>query len=125
MSAHHPRLARIERILRDQALKLLERENTIAEVAAALAAAVAGEAPADLTPRERKAKARRVLREKILAELGPLEAKGQGRAAPMLLAKKFARDPRDPVEVESLARNIRNWRREKFGNIPFADSRKD
>jgi hypothetical protein len=40
----------------------------------------------------------------------------------MLVARKFAGNPRDPIEVESLARQLRRWRR-KNGQCPFVVSK--
>jgi hypothetical protein len=108
------RRASVERAVKAAALALLARDQTVAEVVAALARAVATDAPADVTPREDAAAARQSRREKMGAELDRLEQSGRGRSAAMLVARKFAGDPLDPVEVESLARKLRRWR----GRIP-------
>jgi len=56
----------------------------------------------------------------MVAELVRHEQEGRGRAAAMLVARKFAGDPLDPIEVESIARKLRRWRRKKFGHCPDA-----
>jgi hypothetical protein len=119
MSARDPHHAIIERAVRAAALALWAREQTVAEVTAALAAAVASDAPADITPRERVAEARHARREKMVAEVIRLEREGRGRSAVMLVARKFAHDSLDAVELESLARALRRWRK-KIGQCPVA-----
>jgi hypothetical protein len=106
-----PRLIAIERAIRGAALALLGRDQTVAEVVAALTNAVAGNAPADVTPRESVAAVRQSRREQMVAEVLRLEVQRRGRNAAMLVARKFASDPLDMVEVESLARKLRRWRR--------------
>src|SRR5258708_39993982 len=93
--------AAVERAVRVAALALLSRDQTVAEVVAALTEAVAGEMPADVTPRETVAAVRQSRREKMVAELIRLEHEGRGRPAAMLVARKFAAEARDPVEVAS------------------------
>jgi hypothetical protein len=115
-----PRQAAVERAVKTAAMALLARDQTVAEVVAALTDAVAGEMPADVTPRETVAAVRQSRREKMVAELIRLEQEGRGRPAAMLVARKFASDPLDPIEVESLARKLRRWRREKNGHCPVA-----
>jgi hypothetical protein len=112
--------AAIERAVRAAALALLARDRTVAEVVAALTDAVAGEVPADITPRESVAAVRQSRREKMVAELIRLEQEGRGRPAAMVVARRFAADARDPVEVASLARKLRRWRREKNGQCPVS-----
>jgi L-serine deaminase len=117
-----PRRASVERAVKAAALALLARDQTVAEVVAALTNAVAGVVPADLTPRESVAAVRQSRREKMVSELIRLEREGRERPAAMLVARKFAGDPLDPIEVESLARKLRRWRREKSGQCPVAVS---
>jgi hypothetical protein len=95
----------IERAVRATAEAMLARNQTVAQVLAALA-----EIAADTTPREHAAAVRESRREKMIEEVIRLGQEGRGREAPMLVARKNARDPRDPVEVATLARNIRRWR---------------
>jgi hypothetical protein len=95
----------IEQAVRAAAEALFARDQTVAQVLAAVAEMVA-----DGTPRERAAAVRESRREKMVVEVIRLEQEGRGREAPMLVARKNARDPRDPVEIASLARNIRRWR---------------
>lgn len=89
---------------------MLARDRTIAEIVAALTK-VAGDGTADLTPREMAETTRKSRREKMLAALVRLEQEGRGRSAAMSVARDFANDRRDAVEVESLARKLRRWRR--------------
>jgi hypothetical protein len=114
------RQAAVERAVKAAALALLSRDRTVAEVVAALADAVSADVPADTTPRESVAAVRQSRRERMVTELIRLEQKGRGRPAAMLVARKFASDPHDPIEVESLARKLRRWRREKNGHCPVA-----
>jgi hypothetical protein len=111
-----PRHAVVERAVKAAALALLSRDRTVAEVVAALAEAVA-DAPGDVTPRESAAVARQSRRAKMITELIRLEQQGHGRSAAMLVARKFAGDPRDPIEVESLARQLRRWRARKTDSV--------
>jgi hypothetical protein len=114
------RQAAVERAVKAAALALLSRDQTVAEVVAALTAAVAGDVPADITPRESVAAVRQSRQEQMVVELVRLERQDRGRAAAMLVARKFAADARDPIEVASLARKLRRWRREKNGQCPVA-----
>jgi hypothetical protein len=115
------RHAAVERAVRAAALALLARDQTVAEIVAALADAVGADVPADnITPRESVAAVRQSRREQMVVELERLEQEGRGRPAAMLVARKFAAEARDPVEVASLARKLRRWRREKNGHCPVA-----
>jgi len=113
-----PRQAAVERAVKSAALALLARDQTIAEVVAALTDAVAAISPADATPREGVAAVRQSRTRAMLAELDCLIQRGRGRAAPMLVARKFAADPHDTVEVASLARKLRRWRSKINGQCP-------
>jgi hypothetical protein len=115
-----PRQPAIERAVRTATLALLARDQTVAEVVAALTEAVADEVPADITPRESVAAVRKLRRDTMVSELIRLEQEGRGRLAAMLVARKFASDPLDPIEVESLATKLRRWRREKNGQCPVS-----
>jgi hypothetical protein len=114
VNANDARQAAIERAVRAVALGRLSEVEAVAAIANAIAMP---------TPRENAAAARQSLREKMLAGLSRLEAEGRGRSAVMLVARKFASDPLDPIEVESLARKLRRWRGEKNGHWPFAESK--
>lgn len=116
------RHAAIERAVKAAALALLSHDQTIAEVVATLANAVAGEVPADVTAKESVAAVRQSRRDKMVAELIRLEQEGRGRPAATIVARRFATDPRDPTEVESLATKLRRWRRKKNGHCPVAAS---
>lgn len=90
-----PRLAVIERAIRAAATTML-----------------------DITPREALAALSRSRREQMLDELARYERQGRGRAAAMLVARNFASDKHNSVEVASLARKLRRWRDEKSGQCP-------
>jgi hypothetical protein len=113
-----PRLAAIERVVRETTLKLWARDQTVAEIVAKLT--VVGEMLVDITPRDGAAAVRQSRRKAMLAELERIEQEGRGSAAAMLVARKFASDPLDPTEVESLATKLRRWRREKNGQCPVS-----
>ena len=111
-----PRIIAIEYAIRAAAKLLFSRGQTVAEVVAVLT--VADEVP-DTTPRESAAAVRQSRRECMVAELMRLEQQGRGRGAPALVAGKCASDPLDPIEVDSLARNLRRWRRKISGHCPI------
>jgi hypothetical protein len=79
------------------------------QVIAALDRAVEAAADDGLTPRERQAAAGEARKGEMLAELERLRAGARARSAVMMVAKKFARDSLDPIEVASNARNLRRW----------------
>jgi hypothetical protein len=92
------------------------------EVARKPAPGVVADAAGGLTQREAASAARHARMEEMLGHIARLEATGKGRSACSLVARVYARDPFDPVEVESLARSLRRWRSEKNGHCPVADS---
>ena len=105
----------IERAVRSTAEAIAMRNVTAAEAVAMLRAALGTDAaPAEATPRERLAAARQATRAQMLDEM----ARHGGPAAATETAKKFAIDPLDPLEVESLARKLRRWRRRKTDTCP-------
>ena len=104
------RQAAIQFAVKEVARRLLAREQTVADAVAMLSRAI-GVQPAETTPRESVAAARRALQQRMIDELLRLEGEGRGREAVGMTARKFAVDPLDPVEVESLARKLRRWRR--------------
>src|ERR1700746_1193678 len=108
MKQSDPRQAAIKRAVWAVELGLLERELTVEEAVARLAKTngIAG----DQTPRERAAAARQSRREEMLAELTRREREGRGRDAVKLVARDYAGDRSDPIEIESLARKLRRWR---------------
>jgi hypothetical protein len=118
MTVSDPRLAAIERAVRETALKLWARNQTVTEIVEKLT--VVGAMPADITLRESVAAVRQSRRKEMLAELERLEQEGRKRDAVMVVAGDFAADASDTVEVDSLARKLRRWRREKNGQCPFA-----
>jgi lipopolysaccharide biosynthesis protein len=104
-----PRQPVAESTIRAVALDLLARGQAVAEIIAALTT-VADEMPADITPREREAAAYQSRREAMIAALIRLEQQGRGRDAVKVVARDFARDRYDLIEVESLARKLSRWR---------------
>jgi hypothetical protein len=102
-----PRLAAIERVVRETALKLWARDQTVSEIVEKLT--VVGEMPV-MTPREGVAAVRRSRREEMIAELIRREREGPKRGAVLKVARDFASDRHDDDEVQTLARNLRRWR---------------
>ena len=115
-----PRLAAVERAVKAAAMALLARERTIAEVFAGLTDAVDGIVPIDVTPREAVAALRRSRKEQMLDALARYERQGRKRDAAKLVARDFAADKRDAIEVASLVRNLHRWRNEKNRQCPKA-----
>ena len=107
IDAVDPRLAAIERVVRETALKLWARDQTVTEIVEKLT--VVGAMPA-ITPREGVAAVRQSRREKIMAALARREQEGRRLGAVNWAARKFANDPDDDGEVENLERSIRRWR---------------
>lgn len=120
MTAPDPRLAAIERAVRETALKLWARDQTVTEIVAKLT--VVGEMPV-ITPREGVAAVRQARRDEMVAELIRREQEGRGRGAVMRIARDFAIDKFDDGEVNNLARNLRRWR-ERFPDIVRIRSQK-
>src|ERR1039457_5340419 len=81
IDAVDPRLAAIERVVRETALKLWARDQTVAEIVAKLT--VVGAMPVDITPRDGAAAVRQSRRKAMLAELERIEQEGRGSAAAM------------------------------------------
>jgi hypothetical protein len=107
----HPgsqRQAAIEYALRAAALKLLTRQISTAEALAAVGAAMNGDDETATTPRELAAVGLQAYRRQVLAEM---ERERLGRNAAYIVARRHARDPADPVEVENLMNKFRRWRR--------------
>jgi hypothetical protein len=115
-----PRQAAVERALKDAATALMARDRTVAEVFAALSDAVDGIVPIDVTPREAVAALRRSRKEQMLEALARYERQGRKRDAVSLVARDFAADKDDDVEVASLKRNLHRWRNEKNRQCRFA-----
>lgn len=91
---------------------VLERRLPIDEaVARQLRRLAAGD---ELSPRERAAQAKEERRKQMLADLAKTP---DDPAAATRTARKFARDPADPIEVASLARQLRRWAK-KNGQCP-------
>jgi hypothetical protein len=116
-----PRLAAIERAVRETALKLWARDQTVSEIVAKLT--VVGAMPA-ITPREGVAAVRQARRNEMVAKLIRLEQEGRGgRGAVMRIARAFAIDKFDDGEVNNLARNLHRWR-ERIPDIVRIPSKK-
>ena len=116
--------AAIELAAKNPTAKLPTREEAIAYAVRALAGAALP--PDDRTPRERRREARQAQLEQMLNELERLEREGRGRNAVALIARKYASDPRDPVELASLERKLRYWRtRRNFGKSPVGSAKKE
>jgi hypothetical protein len=109
-----PRLDAVEYAVKVKALAKLAREIGIAEALAVISAAKRGAETA--TPRESAAAARRSKRDEMVAELIRQEREGRRRGAVRRVARDFALDRRDPIEVETNSRNLRRWR-EKIPDI--------
>jgi hypothetical protein len=58
----------------------------------------------------------------MLAEVARHEREGRGWNAVTLTARKFAADPDDDTEVQSLARRLRRWLR-KSDNVRLASKK--
>jgi hypothetical protein len=115
------RLTDVQYALKAKALAQLAREIGIAEALAVIKAAK--EVPDDetATPRELAADDRRAKRDEMMAELIRQEKEGRRRGAVKRIARDYALDRRDPIEVETNARNLRRWREKIADNvrIPF------
>jgi hypothetical protein len=109
--AAQQRLEAVERALRAVAQKQLERQIKLSDDIAIAVAAAGGAEMA--TPRELAAAVGQAERAAVVAELAQMKQRGGGRDAVHILARRHARDPRDPVEVESLKQKYRRWWREK------------
>lgn len=97
----------------------------IEQVFALLAAEANADGRNDSTPREATAAARLARREQMMDELRRRQQGGMRRGLAKSVARMFARDPLDPIEVESLRRQLHRWWREdkKTGHCPVADQK--
>lgn len=111
----------IEHAVRIAAAAMLERGATRAEAIAIALASLDGAAP--VTPRERVREGRQAQRERMLAEYADLVAAGREHEAASVVARKFAIDRHDPVEIDSLARKIRRWRQNETDSVRLAPRR--
>jgi hypothetical protein len=92
------RQAAIKRAIGALASGVLTEAETFAKVINAI----------EETPRESVAAARQSRRERMLAEYYRLQPT-LGRSTAATVARMHANDRRDPVEVESLTRQLRRW----------------
>jgi hypothetical protein len=106
-----PRQAAVERAIRRYADLMLQSGATASDVEDALATAADQLEDADTDDR----------RNEMLSELGRLEQAGRARDAVKVVARKFARDPGNQRQVESLARKLRRWR-EKIADMSASQS---
>ena len=125
-SDHDPhRVAAVRRALWAVQVILLECDGgfTRADLAVGFAReieALADHLPDDqATPRLRKAAAHQALKQHMLAEYARLKPT-YGRGTVTKVAERCAQNPRDRGEVETLARNLRNWIK-KNGSVPDGD----
>jgi hypothetical protein len=95
MDSSDAQRAAIERAVKAAALRQLTVDEAVAAVTSAMAM------PS---------------RETMLAEVFRLEQEGRRPSAVMLVARKYASDPTNPIAVDSLARKIRRWRK-KNGHV--------
>ncbi len=109
--ASDPRQAAVELAVKTATLALLSREIGISEALAAVATAMGGTNVEMATPRELAAAGRQAHRERVVADILRLEKEGRGRAAASIVARVYAADLHDPVEVETLTNKFRRWRR--------------
>jgi hypothetical protein len=84
---------------------LLERRIDLAECLARLMEHYDGAGS------ERPGEWRRRENAEALVQLGELEQQGRGRSSAVILAKRRAKDPNDPTEIEVLAQHFRRLRR--------------
>lgn len=106
-----PRQAAVERAVKAAATALLARDIGISEALAAVATAMGDTKDETATPREIAATGRQAHRAQVVAQIMRLENEGRGRAAASIVARMYAADVRDPIEVETLTNKFRRWRR--------------
>jgi hypothetical protein len=104
------RLTDVQYALKAETLARLAREIGIGEALALIKAAKEVAEDETPTPRESAAAAHRSKRDEMVTELIRQEKEGRRRGAVMRIARDFASDPRDPIEVDTNARNLRRWR---------------
>jgi hypothetical protein len=90
---------------------IMARRITVEDGLRLVMAEMGGAEMSDITPREAVAETRRQRKRAMLDEMARLEADGKAVSAATLTAKKFAEDPHDATEIESLARSLRRWSR--------------
>jgi hypothetical protein len=99
-------------VMKEVAEGRLSRETAITLMATIAFGGSAEAAPVE--PPERPAERRDRINAELLGELLDLEREGKGRGAVDFLARKRARDPHDPDEVDALKKHLwRLWRRHK------------
>jgi hypothetical protein len=108
------RLTDVQYALKAKALAQLAREIGIAEAVAVIKAAK--EVPEDetATPRELAAELAGAKRDEMMAELIRQEKEGRRRGAVRRVARDYALDRHDPIEVETNERNLRRWRKKNL-----------
>jgi hypothetical protein len=116
---HHPpeiEAARrdIEAIVRKAAVERLgiSDPDTLTKIIGHAAAELLASASPDATPRELTKSVEAHRRKLMLAQYDRLRPT-KGHATAIIVAKQFARDPRDITEVESLAHYLRDHHRKR------------
>ena len=109
--------AAVQRAVRAASTALLARDQTIVEVVARLSEALASIAPSDTTPREAVAALKQSRKQQMLDALARYQAQGRGSSSVMLVARDFAADKHDDVELENLRRNLDRWRKGNPDNV--------
>ena len=102
--------AAVERAVRASASALLARQISVSEALASVAAVMGGDGTT-ATPRELVAVGRQEHRSQVIAQMMRLENEGRRRDAALIVARRYAADVRDPIEVETLKNKFRRWRR--------------
>lgn len=100
----------LERVVRSMGRKIYGRELSASEIAKLVNEAVATE---DTTPREAAKRSQQAKRADMLVEIEALERQGREHEAVGIVARRHARDRNDSIEVESLERYLRRWRKKR------------
>jgi len=106
-----PRRTAVERAVRTAAAALVSREIDISAALAVFAAAMRGNGAEAVTatPREIAAAERLAHRARVVDEMVLLESQGRGRSAADIVARRYAADVKDPIEMETLKNKFRRW----------------
>jgi hypothetical protein len=105
-----PRRTAVERAVRLAAAALVSREIDISAALAVFAAAMRSGAEAvTATPREIAAAERLAHRARVVDEMVLLESQGRGTSAADIVARRYAADVNDPIEMETLKNKFRRW----------------
>jgi hypothetical protein len=102
-----PNYAMLKLYVRVTGRRLLGREPTPGEIQAAMAVAD----PASTAISESVRSVNRPRKQQVLIEMAAEESKGKRRRAAVIVAKRYARNPRDRQEIYNLSQKFRRWRR--------------